>query len=153
MFKNFLTWLTPEQQQNASPEHSLQLAAAVLLFEIMRADDELHEAELEHFKEVLLQHFVLSTDEINELLEQAKVESKSAVDFYQYTNAINQNCQQAQKVTILESLWRVAYADGKIDAHEEHLIRRMADLLHIPHSSFIKSKLSAEAKSTNSSNG
>jgi uncharacterized tellurite resistance protein B-like protein len=148
MFKNFLDWLSVEPTSAVDQQHSLQLATAVLLFEIIRSDNKIAEQEIAEYKRMLLQHFVLEDAEIKSLLEQAESESSHAVDLYQYTNVINQHCQQAQKVTILESLWRVAYADGHLDVHEEHIIRRLADLLHIPHSSFIKTKLSA-ATSTN----
>lgn len=86
-------------------------------------------------------HFQLSETEVAELLKLTEDEAKQAVDFVQFTRVINAKCDAKQKRKILDSLWRIAYADGHIDADEEHLIRRVADLLYLSHNQFIQSKL------------
>lgn len=143
MLKKIGEWfqLQLTDTENASSEHSIELATAVLFYEIMRADDKFEASERRVYKELIDSHFQLSTNEVTELLELTESKAKQAVDFVQFTRVINAKCDAKQKRAILDSLWRIAYADGHIDADEEHLIRRVADLLYLSHNQFIQSKL------------
>ena len=71
----------------------------------------------------------------------AEKEAGAATDCYQFTSQINLAFSSAQKVKLIEHLWRVAYGDGTLHKYEEHLIRKLADLLHVPHEGFIATKL------------
>lgn len=143
MLKKIGKWfqLQLADTDNASSEHSIELATAVLFYEIMRADDKFEASEHQVYQDLLNSHFHLSTTEVTELLELTENEAKQAVDFVQFTRVINAQCDAKQKRLILDSLWRIAYADGHINADEEHLIRRVADLLYLSHNQFIQSKL------------
>jgi uncharacterized tellurite resistance protein B-like protein len=112
-----------------------------LFYEIMRADDKFEASERKAYHALIDSHFQLSSTQVTELLELTENEAKQAVDFVQFTRVINAKCDAKQKRAILDSLWRIAFADGHIDADEEHLIRRVADLLYLSHNQFIQSKL------------
>lgn len=143
MFKTINQWFQDKltQVDDGDDSHTVELATAVLLYEIMRADDTFLDSEHEEFANLLTTQFNLTEEEFSVLLDSSKQHAKTAVDFQQFTRVLNDKCDVDQKHQILDSLWRIAYADKHLDVHEIHLIRRISDLLHIPHSEFIKSKL------------
>lgn len=129
-------------QDDKPQQHTVKLATAALLSEIIRADRQADPRELQAYKTLLNEQFSLSDDELSTLMEEGQSSAEEAVDLVQFTQVINQKCNNDEKQDILTDLWKVAYADENIAPIEEHIIRRIADLLHIPHSQFIKSKLS-----------
>ncbi|MEG3767161.1 TerB family tellurite resistance protein [Alteromonas sp. 14N.309.X.WAT.G.H12] len=120
---------------------SLELATAALASEIIRADRETDPREIAAYRTLLTKHFSLTEDELKLLMDEGRDKAEQAVDFVQFTQVINQKCNNDEKHAILLGLWEVAYADESIAPIEEHMIRRIADLLHISHSQFIKAKL------------
>ena len=80
---------------------------------------------------------------MKELLELAEEERSESTDYYQFTSLINNNYTPEQKVRLVELLWRIAYANETLHKYEEYLVRKIADLLHIPHSAFITAKFNA----------
>lgn len=127
----------------AHDEHALQLATAVLLVEVMRADPRLGEAERAAVVEALRRKFVLAEDELERLVELAHENARTANDFYRFTSAINDGFSHPEKVRMVEAMWSVAFADGHLDAHENHLISKVAGLLHVTHGEYIAAKLHA----------
>lgn len=121
--------------------HRARLAAAALMVEVLRADDEAAEAERHAVLEALARKFGLDAEESRALVALAEVEAREAHDCWQFTSAINAGFSPQQKERLVEELWRVAFADGSLHRREEHLIRRVADLIHVPHSAFIRAKL------------
>lgn len=119
---------------------SLEVACAVLLCEVMRADGKLAEDEQNKLKEILSEQFKLTSDEIEEIIDKAIELSEHATDFYQFTSRINQDYQIEQRIKMVELLWQVAYADGHLASIEEHIIRKVADLLHLRHKEYILAK-------------
>jgi uncharacterized tellurite resistance protein B-like protein len=85
----------------------------------------------------------LEAEATQALVEEAERQIDRSHDLYQFTSQINRSYSEADKVRLLEALWRVADADTAVHKYEEHLIRRVADLLHVPHSGFIAAKLRA----------
>lgn len=130
--------LSEAQEQNT--DHQLQLATTALFIEMMLQDGKEHGEEQEAIKKSINSCFNISTDELNELFLLAKEELKHSIDYYQFTQLINQNFTQAQKVQIIENLWTIAYADSHLDDLEEHMVRKIAELIHVPHLQFIKAK-------------
>jgi uncharacterized tellurite resistance protein B-like protein len=96
----------------------------------------------------LQKKFDLQVEEARQLIALAEAESRDAHDIYQFVAAINAGFPPERKARLLEELWRAAYADSILQGHEEHLIRRVADMLHLPHSQFIAAKLRASAGRT-----
>ena len=122
---------------------SEQLAAAALLVEVMVIDGNLDEQELASISQTLCQILELSSDQVDELILLSRDEVSEATSLYQFTREINTHFSADQKMKLLTAMWRVAYADGHLDKHEESIIRRVADLLHIRHSEYIRCKLNA----------
>jgi uncharacterized tellurite resistance protein B-like protein len=124
-------------------ENAVHMATALLLVEVGQADFEWDETEIKLIIERLVTRFGLSATEAGTLFDDARARSHSEVSLHPTLRAINESCDKDQKRMILEDCWRVAYADGKIDRYEEHHIRRIAELLYLPHGDFIRAKLCA----------
>jgi uncharacterized tellurite resistance protein B-like protein len=128
----------------AEREHCLQLATAVLLVEVMRADPGTSAQERATVLHALQGKFTLARDELDRLVELAEQTVRTASDFHQFTSVINERFGQDMKIRIVENMWRVAYADGRIDANEHHVIAKVAGLLHVTHGEYIAAKLHAK---------
>lgn len=128
------------EDQNLDSEHRLQVATAALLIEIARADFHVEDDELGQIATALESKFQLSAQEVQELMELATQEAKQAISYYEFTSLINQEFSFEQKIKIVELMWQVAYADDYLQKYEEALIRKISDLLYIPHSDFIAAK-------------
>jgi uncharacterized tellurite resistance protein B-like protein len=126
-----------------SIERALQLATAALLVEVSRADLEIKDEERRVIGEAVRRTFHLSEHDTDLLIRLAEEEAQTATSTHQFTHLIDKHFPIEQKVHIVELLWRVAFADADKDKHEEHLIRRIADLLHVPHREFIDAKVRA----------
>jgi uncharacterized tellurite resistance protein B-like protein len=134
-------------------EHALRLAAAALMFEIVRADASVKDDELTVMRAALQSTFELSAEETGELVRLAEAQSRAASSLYEFTSLVDAGLDASQKKRIVELLWLVAFADGRKDAHEEHLVRRIAGLLHVPHPDFIDAKLRARERSAGDQRG
>jgi len=144
LLKDFFDGLLPTPGAMAAAdtsEHQLQLATAVLLVEVMRADTTLQDSERDAVIGALQREFVLSEDELQQLLALAHERSRSATDFHAFTSALNEHFTAEQKLRVIEAMWQVAYADGHLEAHEQHVLWRVADLLHVPHGAYIGAKM------------
>ncbi len=122
-------------------EHGIKLAAAALLIEMMRMDDDLREDEQAMTLQLLQAKFNISAAETTQLIDLANQELANITDYHQFTRLINDNYEYAEKVHIIELLWQVAYADKNLDKDEEHLVRKIAELLYVSHTDYISSKL------------
>lgn len=124
-----------------SAEHRLQLATAALLLEVAGADQAVHHLELSAVVSAIQRSFQLSDEEIDALLRLAQEQVQESTSDFPFTHLINQHYEQADKLQLVEMLWEVAYADGELDKYEEHLVRRIADLIYVPHQAYIAAKL------------
>jgi uncharacterized tellurite resistance protein B-like protein len=123
-----------------SAEKTLRLAAGVLLFEIVRADNKVEDAERTVMRAALQGTFDLTAEETTEIVALAEEQSRTASSLFEFTSLID---GAEQKKRVVELLWLVAFADGKKDAAEEHMVRKIAGLLHVAHPDFIDAKLKA----------
>jgi len=139
----FNRYLSEKTEGETPLEHRLQLASAALMVEMLHVDDEVTEQEEIKIRQLIKERFELSKDEIEALLELAHNEKHEATDYYAFTSLLNAHYSQQQKIKLVEDLWLLAYADDHLDKYEEHLLRRLAELLHVPHSDFIRTKHSA----------
>ena len=135
------------------PAHALRLATTALLFELARADDHIDAREREAMQAAVGRCFALDSAATDELLQLAEASSQQATCLYEFTRLINENYQPEDKCRILDMLWQLAFSDGDLDRYEEHYIRRVADLLYIPHRDFIAAKHAAQAGMPGSDNG
>tara|TARA_B110000046_G_C13001756_1_gene402493 strand:- start:865 stop:1305 length:441 start_codon:yes stop_codon:yes gene_type:complete len=121
-----------------------QLATAALLIEVMVIDGNLDEQELRAISSTLSQMLALSSEQIDELILLSQEEVADATSLYQFTREINAYYDHDKKMALMTAMWRVAFADGHLDKHEEGIIRRVADLLYIRHNEYIRCKLAAK---------
>ena len=119
-------------------------ACIALLLETSMADEILDESELMALKNTLQKDFQINEDEIDELINLAKENVEDSNSLYEFTRDINDNLDASERVKLIESMWKIAYADGNIDKYEEHIIRKVSNLIYVAHSDFIKAKLSAK---------
>ena len=123
-----------------------RLAAAVLLLEVARADYDHHPAERAALRGALAREFQVPEGALDALLEAAELKAKQSVSLFEFVQTLNRAMSAEEKRALVELLWDVAHSDGRVDPHEEHLLRRIADLLHVPHADFIRGKLAAAEK-------
>ncbi len=124
----------------AFTDHQKQLAITALLVEIAIADNKFSEAETVKLSQLLAQKFSINAEEINELIDLAKTESNHATSLHQFTHMVNSQCSPDDKLKLIKAMWEIAYADGNLDKYEDYMIRKIADLIHVSHSNFIRTK-------------
>jgi len=139
---------TPGDEATGHSEHALHLATAALAIETIRADFEVTAAERNAMFQALSDFLGLTDDETHELIQLAEAEADEGVSLYQFTSLIDGHYPLEEKIQIIDLLWRLSYADGEKDDHEEHLVRKVAHLLHVPHREFVRSRLRVEATLT-----
>ena len=142
---NFLSAIIPPGDSDKHNEITLQLATAVLLIEVMQSDAECAFEEQAAILKILKDRFHLSDAEVAQLSERAQQASREANDFHQFTTLINRELEVPEKIRIVEYLWQVVYADGKVSAHENHIMRKLVDLLHISLGDNVAAKARAQA--------
>lgn len=140
----FASFAAPDDSAPAT-EHRLQLAAAVLLVEVMRADAVSGAVEREAVIDALRNKFGLGEDEVARLLELAEATADDAPDFYAFTSQLNKGLSPEQKLRMVEHLWQVAFADGALSHFENQLMLKLGDLLYIPRGEFVAAKQRARA--------
>ena len=137
---------TTESQRNDSLEYRLKVATVALLLEIARADFEVLDEELSSIAMHAKEYFALSEEEVSELLSLAEEEALNATCYHEFTSMINGEYTPREKASIVELMWRVAYSDKELEKYEEALVRKIADLLYVPHSTFITTKLKVKSE-------
>lgn len=121
-----------------------ELAAAVLMVEVMAADHQWDDVERETIDRLLREELGLSASETTELLEEASDTQQATHDLFAFTKEINDHYEESDKYRLLVNLWQVAYADGNVDRYEDYMIRKIADLLYLPHGRFMQAKHEAK---------
>jgi uncharacterized tellurite resistance protein B-like protein len=124
-----------------------ELAGAALMVELMETDHQLDARETEEFIRVLKETFSLAREEVDEIVQLARTTAKDSTSLYEFTRLINDHCSYEEKTALIANLWRLAFADEKLDKYEEGLIRRIADLIHVSHGDFIQAKLKIRGSS------
>lgn len=130
-------------QEDGAPtqdERLLHLAAAALLIEVAKVDHGIDRIELERLREVLARDWEIEEDDIADLVGVAVDASDASVSLHEHIDLINRHFSPQQKVDLVRGLWQVACADDEIHHYEEALIRRLADLIYVSHTDFIRSK-------------
>ena len=141
--RDFLDELaSPRDRASAAPP-SMEMASAVLLVEVMRSDGEASPAERAAVLRMLQRTLGADVD-APALLEAAEEASRRANDFYTFTSVLNERMAQAQKIELVERMWRVAYLDGSADPGETSVISKVAGLLHVTHGEYIAAKMRAQ---------
>ena len=124
-------------------DRALELACAALMFEVARADFSVETTEQDAVTSLLTAQFNLSADEVFTITEAAIEQADAATCLFEFTRTLNELASAGQKRNLLAMMWRVAMADNALSRYEEHVIRKVADLLYVPHGDFIAAKQSA----------
>ena len=124
-------------------EHRIRVATATLLAEMARMDGEVDDAEREAALNAVRAKFDLTEEEAVTLIALAEEEVRQAPDYFQFTSLINKHFTPEQKGRVIEQMWVIAYADTELNRYEEHLVRKIADLLYVPHATVVAAKIKA----------
>jgi len=125
---------------NKTPDFEIELTAAVLAYEIARSDGEISKDELSLLMkeiELIAKKVGKDKEDIYRIIE---IYSEDSISFHEFIEDINQNYTKDEKLSLLEFMWKIAYADGKLDVDEERLVRRVADLIRIKDVEVLKLK-------------
>ena len=129
-----------DQQQN----FEIELTAAVLAYEIARSDGEISNDELSLLMQEIEKISQKVGKDATEILNIVEMYSKDSVSFHDFIEDINKSYSKDEKISLLDFLWKTAYADGKLDVDEERLVRRVADLIKIKDIEVLKLKNNAK---------
>lgn len=130
-----------EEEPTSSSIAKTDLACAALLIEVINSDHKLEEQETQAFFSVLQNNLNIPGEDMDELVELAENQAKEATSLYEFTSLINSDYDYSQKVGLIENMWRIAFSDNNLDKYEDHLIRKISDLIYVSHSDFIRAKL------------
>ena len=132
-----------KQEESIAEEKisSLDKACSALLIEVAYADKIFDESEIISLKESLKETYNIDAQIIDELILDSKKTVDESTSLYEYTRVVNDEFDYSDKLELLSRIWKLAFADGNLDKYEDHLIRKISDLIHISHSDFIKIKL------------
>jgi uncharacterized tellurite resistance protein B-like protein len=147
MLKRIASMLTGKGDSRNARESGgerIAIAACVLLLEMAHADDFFSPSERGKVREILANNLNFPPDEIEGILAIAERERDDSADLWKYTNLINENFSASEKLRLVDMIWEVAYADGKLDQYEDYLIHKLANLLHIGHQDLIAAKIRAK---------
>ena len=142
MLKRLLqVFAAPTTQAGSTSEERIPLAAAVLLLEIANSDGAFHPEEQAMLGTLLREHFSVSEESLDDLLRLADETRQSSHDLHQFTREINKAFTQSEKERIIEALWQLVYADGRLDCYEDALMRQLGSLIGLSHRQLIDAKL------------
>ena len=136
-----MNWQQIEEIQKESNLTLLNNSCAALLVEIAFADKDFDETEKASLKQSLIEAYAIDESDIEEIIRDAEDTVSESTSLYGYTSIVNTEFQYEDKLKLLRNLWKIAYADGYLDKYEEHLLRKVSDLIHISHSDYISIKL------------
>ncbi len=136
-------WLSRLEGPDAEVHPQRNVAIAMLLLECARADFESQPIEMQTVRQALREQFGLTDEALDQLVGEATAASRDSVSFHGPVSRLNAELTAEDKRDLIEWLWRVAAADGRVDPQEEGLLRKLAELMYIPHGDFIRAKLAA----------
>jgi uncharacterized tellurite resistance protein B-like protein len=139
LFREFTT--APEEVDDGT---AVPMAATMLLLEVAWADHDIRDEELELIRSAVTKLFDLPAQLLEDVVARAHADHRTETSLYPFARVLNEALTLEEKAALLTELWRLAYADDIADKYEEHRIRHIADLLHVPHSEFITAKLRAK---------
>lgn len=146
MLRKLKAFFSEFEQDTSHSAQQLQIAAAALLIELSKADFARDPREQSAIMAAIRNCYQLDESTLAELVREAETANAKSTSLYEFTRVINAHCDEIEKFKLVLELWRVANADGNIDKYEDNLIRRIADLIYLPHSQYIRAKLEALGK-------
>lgn len=146
MFKSFKELFKSENNKKEPSDHDLRLAAATLMFELIRSDGRVDRVELVYMSDILRREFKLNQQELDELFALAKDSAHEATSLQGFTREICENWGNAKRLKLLEYLWVLALSDETVDPHERHLVRKVAGLLYLNDAEIVVAQENAKAQ-------
>ncbi|RBP48431.1 TerB family tellurite resistance protein [Arenicella xantha] len=140
MLKSIKKLIKKSDKKPEGGELELKLAAATLMFEVIRSDGRVDKVELIYMGEILRREFKLNEEELEELFKQAKDTAHEATSLQGFTREICDQWGSTKRMKLLEYLWMLALADDQIDPHERHLVRKVAGLLYLNEKQIVQSR-------------
>jgi len=141
VFKNLLSKIQQNSAEKPEDSSRIQIATAVILLEVAHADDDFSTQERDRIIDILREEFQLDEEEVAELIEASDQKRKGTVDLWHFTRIINDTFDDTEKSRIIDYIWQVIFADGRLDKYEDYIVHKLATILHIPHSTMIQAKL------------
>ena len=136
--------IAPQTSSVGGSSHQrMRLATAALLLEMASADFSVEPEEIEAVHNAIIKGLALSRQDTDELVGLAREEARDMTSYFQFTSVINKSCTPEEKFLIIEMMWQVAFADGRLDNYEEHMIRKIANLIYVPRDQIVAAKHSA----------
>ena len=129
------------ENQEEKEQNIINNACAALLIETALADKVFNDEEIDSMKRTLKEVYEIDEKDLDELISESEKKVSESTSLYEYTRLINDLCDYQDKLNLINNLWAIAFADKYLDKYEEHLIRKVSDLLYISHSDFIQQKL------------
>ena len=146
--QNFFKTRIESKESDEEKETAARVAAGALLFEAAMSDYQLDDVERQTIKDLIIEQFNLDRTDAMTLIALAESQAKEATGLHGFTTLINQNWSETERVNLMEKMWRVVYADGRLDDHELHLMRKIQRLLHIPQVDYVAGKLRNKPSTT-----
>lgn len=128
-------------RQDTPLSHRLHVATCAILLEMAGIDGEFDDSERQNIISIFKNRYNLTDDEIGSLIEASQKELENSIDLWQFTKQINRNYSPEEKKGIIETIWQVAYADGRLDKHEDYLIHKLSRILNLSHKDLIEAKM------------
>lgn len=139
--KRFFQSIAADGAGETDAAHDVRVATCALFLEMARIDESFTRAEQTVVLSILQREYGLAEKEAEALLAAADRELQESVDYWQFARLINENYSEAEKLAIVEMLWKIVYVDGKLDKYEDYLMHKVANLLRLPHTLLIEAKL------------
>jgi len=136
----------PKKELQDDDIKDAHLVLCVLMLEAAHVDGECSDEEMEHVVTTLTDTYGLAKEEIEGLIEQAYAKRKNSIDLFSFTRYLNQNYSKEEKLSVMESVWRVIHIDGRLEGHEDHFAHKLANLLRLTHKDLIDAKIKARAQ-------
>jgi len=122
-------------------EHDVRIATCALFLEMARVDEKFTEEEMDTVLSIMQEKYGLSREHTDALVAEADRELAESVDLWQFARLINENYSVDEKTEIIETLWKMVYVDGKMDAYEHYLMSKLKNLLRLSQNQLIGAKL------------
>lgn len=132
---------TGSADQGTRESHDVRVAVCALFLEMANIDGKFSASEQDYVISLLKREYGLSDQHVVDLMEASQKGLKDSIDLWQFTNLINQNYSRDEKIQIIEMVWQIVYADGRLDKHEDYLVHKLAKLLRLTHKDLIDAKL------------
>jgi uncharacterized tellurite resistance protein B-like protein len=125
-------------------DHDIRVAVCALFVEMARIDETFTPTEMETILSILKDKYGLSKEHAEALIADAEKELEDSVDLWQFSNLINENYSEEEKIEIIETLWHIVYVDGKMDRYEHYLMKKLKNLLRLSHDQLIDAKIKVQ---------